>query len=444
MAQFEQALDEAKQKKLLAAIEKGDLGAFNQALLGKKAPGFMDYVASTGEFTMAQEVFQNLFQERLKSAQAKSQIQPPTTFGEASQQIPLGMSSLGIQPPEVPLIPQGGMPTSTGRPMFGEQELANLLSGALAKQMPGAPAVAPGEMVPDFSAPLTPVQQAQLMQFAGAVPQQAAEQVVKPPSAPKIVEVGGVPYTQLPTGAITPTPGFVTPAAKPSPKLEEVKSFMSELGIDPNSQEGKGYLKNYLEKTTAKQESPSTTIINQMGGGIAKEIITEARNSAEGALNTHDAVLRASDAIAKQAVTLGPTATVRNTIDQVAQVMGVAGKDTQERLVNTRNVIRSLAQFSLAARKQLKGQGQVSDFEGKLIVKAESGEIDDMTLPELKSFLGVTDRLAKRQYDNYQRQLKVMKNKKELKDVADFFEVPEWTTSKKSSSGVVDFKDLPK
>ena len=166
----------------------------------------------------------------------------------------------------------------------------------------------------------------------------------------------------------------------------------------------------------------------KMGESLGKEIgpmMTESRSSALGAIETLDAVGRARTAIDKGMVTLGPTATIRNKIGQVSQMLGVGGADNEERLVNTRNVMRSLAQFSLGARKQLKGQGQVSDFEGKLIVKAESGEIDDMTMPEIKTFLSVTDRLAQRQYEQHQHNLKTMKGNSKLKELAPFYEVPE-------------------
>ena len=206
--------------------------------------------------------------------------------------------------------------------------------------------------------------------------------------------------------------------------LQTFKGSLELAGIVPGTNEYQTAVTNYVKKLS----TPQPLVDIKLGESLAKEIgpqMAESRNAAMGAIETLDAVGRARTALKKGLVTLGPTATIRQKINQVSQIMGMAGKDDEERLVNTRNVMRSLAQFSLAARKQLKGQGQVSDFEGKLIVKAESGEIDDMTIPELKSFLYVTDRLAHRQYALHQFNLSKMRANEKLREVAPFYEVPE-------------------
>jgi len=181
-------------------------------------------------------------------------------------------------------------------------------------------------------------------------------------------------------------------------------------------------------------KKPNQPLVNvKLEDSLAKEIgpmMAESRTGALGAIETLDTVGRARMAIDKGMVNVGPTATIRQKVGQVAQMLGVGGKDNEEQIVNTRNVIRSLGQFSLAARKQLKGQGQVSDFEGKLLIKAESGEIEDMTIPELKSFLAVTDRLARRQYDLHQHNLKTMKANPKVSEIAPFYEVPEAPTAR--------------
>lgn len=180
----------------------------------------------------------------------------------------------------------------------------------------------------------------------------------------------------------------------------------------------------------SKNPNAPATVIHldqKTGEGLAKEIgpmMMASRDAASGAIETIDSVDRIKTAIDTGAVTLGPGATVRNTINQVAQLLGVGGKNAQEQLVNTREVIRGLAQFSLSARKALKGQGQISDFEGRLLLKAEAGEIGDMTLPELKRFVDVTERLARRQYDLHQQNLSKMRQHKDLADMAVFYDVP--------------------
>ena len=177
----------------------------------------------------------------------------------------------------------------------------------------------------------------------------------------------------------------------------------------------------------AKDPNRAAVEVN-LGKGLPEEIskiASESRASAMSAIETTDAANRIEQAIEGGEVNLGPTATIRNKVDQFAQLVGVGGENTAERLVNTRNTIRGLAQFAVGARKALKGQGQVSDFEGKLLIKAEAGEIDDMTLPELKAFLGVTRRLADRQYKSHQDLVGRMRKMEGGEKAAPFFEVGE-------------------
>lgn len=175
----------------------------------------------------------------------------------------------------------------------------------------------------------------------------------------------------------------------------------------------------------AQAGRPSVNV--NVGQGLAKEIgpmLAESRNAAVGALGAIDTVSRVNQALASGNVTVGPAATVRNSIDQLSQTIGLAGTTTEERLINTRNVTRGLAQFALSARKQLKGQGQVSDYEGKLIQRAEAGEVADFTLPELRDFVQTTDRLARLQYAEHQRMLGTASQNPESAALSPFFAVP--------------------
>jgi hypothetical protein len=183
-------------------------------------------------------------------------------------------------------------------------------------------------------------------------------------------------------------------------------------------------------RDVAKAGAPSVSVkVDQKTGeSFAKEIgpmMTESRAAASGAVDAIGTAERVKNALSQGNVTLGPTATIRNKADQIAQIMGVGGADTEERLINTRNVMRGLSQFALQARKQLKGQGQVSDYEGRLIQRAEAGEIEDFTLPELKDFIGVTEKLARKTYSEHQRNIEVMNSNPELQRFVPFYSVPE-------------------
>lgn len=211
-------------------------------------------------------------------------------------------------------------------------------------------------------------------------------------------------------------------------KPGEFETMLRAAGIDPASPEGQRVARARLSKMTTHPAAPSVKVDVKTGESLGKEIgpmVAESRAAALGALDAINTAGRIKTALSSGNVTLGPTATVRNQIDQVAQVMGVAGKTTEEKLVNTREVTRGLAQFTIAARKALKGQGQVSDFEGKLLQRAESGAIDDFTMPELKAFIATTDRLARRQYGLHKSNLDVMRKRPDLEKLVPFYEVPD-------------------
>lgn len=219
---------------------------------------------------------------------------------------------------------------------------------------------------------------------------------------------------------------------------DELTRALVAAGIDPQSDEGRRLAAERLKKITTHPPAASMRVDVKTGEGLAKEIgpmVAESRAAALGSLQAAETAGRVRQAISSGNVTLGPTATVRNQINQIAQVMGIAGETTEQKLVNTREVARGLAQFTIAARKSLKGQGQVSDFEGKLLQKAESGQIDDFTVPELKAFIDVTERLAKLQYDLHSRNVDVMRQRPDLQNIVPFYEVPAWPESKPAKSG---------
>ena len=67
-------------------------------------------------------------------------------------------------------------------------------------------------------------------------------------------------------------------------------------------------------------------------------------------------------------------------------------------------------------------------------------EIDEMTLPELKSFLDVTDRLARKQYAQHQHNMSVMRQNPNLKDIAPFYDVPELPAPKPQPAQIPSIK----
>jgi hypothetical protein len=164
------------------------------------------------------------------------------------------------------------------------------------------------------------------------------------------------------------------------------------------------------------------------GESLAKEIgpmMANSRAAALGAVQQADVANRIDTAINSGKLFAGPGANQRLTMAQLGEVLNVNGKDTSEKLSNTRTVIQGLAQFSLTGRGALKGQGQISDYEGKLLAKATSGDISDLTIPELKVISNTAKRVAKAQYAEHQRNMKIMGSRPDLSGLAEFYSVPD-------------------
>lgn len=185
-----------------------------------------------------------------------------------------------------------------------------------------------------------------------------------------------------------------------------------------------------FKMSDSKASAPVTTINNKLdlktGEGLAKEVgpmVAVSKAAAEGANNTLDITKRIDTAINSGKLIAGPLAGGRVKLLQIGEVMGLNGADSSQTLANTRDTIQGLAKITLEGRSALKGQGQISDYEGKLLARASSGDISELTLPELRIISAAARRVAKAQQNIHSKNMKVMRSKPELSDVADFYDV---------------------
>jgi hypothetical protein len=91
----------------------------------------------------------------------------------------------------------------------------------------------------------------------------------------------------------------------------------------------------------------------------------------------------------------------------IAQLLNMAGADNQAQLQNSLTVAKGLAGLTLESRGELKGQGQITDPETKLLEKARSGDTN-LTLDELQQVVNISNRMSKRLWENHQTLLKTM------------------------------------
>lgn len=197
----------------------------------------------------------------------------------------------------------------------------------------------------------------------------------------------------------------------------------------PGSPEWNAYQERIRKESTHQPAATASAVVNAGGKSVAEktgDLLERSKSRAEDALLQLDIGNRMEKALASGKVVAGPLATYRLYGRQLGETMGVTGGSNEEILVNTRNVVKGLAQYALASRGMLKGQGQISDFEGKTLEKAESGNIEDMTVPELKAIVGLANKAARARYKEHERMLGIAKGKPEMADYVPFYDVPDY------------------
>lgn len=204
----------------------------------------------------------------------------------------------------------------------------------------------------------------------------------------------------------------------------ELEKTMLAAGVVKGSPEWNKTLLDYAQRKGEGSQT-NVNVTNSTGKSLSGEIgpmMRESRDSALGAIDSIDAVGRIRGSLDN--ANFGPGATVRTAVDRLAQVFGVGGADANERLANTRQAIKGLAELTLAARRALKGQGSVTENEGKLVERAASGSIDDLSIPEIRVILDVQERLARKQYKMHEVQLNNLKTNSYWAEAAPFYAVP--------------------
>jgi len=211
---------------------------------------------------------------------------------------------------------------------------------------------------------------------------------------------------------------------------------------------GQGYKGNFEQWDMARKKAGANSVslsvntekslLNEMAGGLGKAM-TEARGSAQAALGTINTVNRLNDALNSGQVMAGPGTSFRQFGLQVGNTLGVAGKDAQEKLLNTRQAIQSLAQLELDAAQQMKGQGQITEAERSIIRRAASGDIDGMTVPELRLLGGVLDRSARYKIQNYRSQVAPLKSNPNAAPLAPFLDIEEPPSTSRPAGAVRRF-----
>ena len=152
-----------------------------------------------------------------------------------------------------------------------------------------------------------------------------------------------------------------------------------------------------LSVNTHTQEDYESKLVGAFVKGL-----DASKTKADEATKLIDNIHTARRAVESGKINLGPQAQLATVLQQVGTTLGVAGKNTQETLENTRRLLQSQAKANLAyARMEMKGEGSITENERALVERAADGDIS-MTPAEILVLLNANEKLARMaiQYHN--------------------------------------------
>ncbi len=196
---------------------------------------------------------------------------------------------------------------------------------------------------------------------------------------------------------------------------------MGPAGVVPNIP----YQQYQMAKAKAGATNVSTKTEVKAAESIAGQvgpILKESAIQAQGAVQQMDAAKRVVQAVDSNKLYAGPGAGARLKVAQIGDLLGVTGADTAEKIANTRQAIRGLAEMTLQGRKQMSGQGAITESESKLAERATSGSIDEMTPAELKQLANASSRASQYIVNEHNRKVQIAKSKPETAGIAGYFE----------------------
>jgi hypothetical protein len=187
-----------------------------------------------------------------------------------------------------------------------------------------------------------------------------------------------------------------------------------------------GFKGSFNDWLTNQKRAGATNV--SVGGakdlaGQVGDISKESKIAATGAVQSADAANRIIQAIDSNKLFTGVGANQRLTAAQIADGLGFGGKDTTEKIGNSRQAIQGLAQLTLQGRKQMRGEGAITENEGKLAERAMSGDIS-LTAGELRQLAEAAKRSAKFQYGLHQNIINTMKADPSTKGMVPYYDVP--------------------
>ena len=197
---------------------------------------------------------------------------------------------------------------------------------------------------------------------------------------------------------------------------DTLKERQRQAGAEPKTEQvNRGDVIDLIESGTGKRigsfpvgkspNAPSTNIAVHTGNEsvdtlfkASKEQLDRTQTAAISAVDTLNSSKAIRDAMATGKVSLGPGTSLGQFMRQLF------GNDP-ERAAQTRAVVKELATYVMAARKQFAGQGSVSVYEQQTAEKANSADIDNLSRSELGTILTANDHVARLQLKRHDEQM---------------------------------------
>jgi len=148
-----------------------------------------------------------------------------------------------------------------------------------------------------------------------------------------------------------------------------------------------------LKKPPAAVTNVNVTNLEKTASGELAKLLPDLYDQANSAATLLSDIPRYRKAL-ETAIT-GPFAEQRLTAARIANSIGFTG----DKGINaTQELIQGNAEMALKSRGMMKGQGQITEGEQKLLMRARSGDIN-FTKGELNTLFNVFERASKAQYD---------------------------------------------
>ena len=338
-----------------------------------------------------------------------------------------------------------------------QQRMAELLMAQAMQGQPQGQMISGHYVAPSWSQQLAPIANQALGLYAGYQAEKGMSDYAKALRSLKSKEEEGI------IQAMTPKPARAEEMAGPAykgviPSMQypaQDPNYFDVARLIKNSQTGAG--KEYLPEVIKKMnpESPTSVLefkeaeknprfanyqreqanlkapkntfnISDIMGkdiGQVKDILMAGQSQVQAGEMSLNAANKIDQAIKSGNLNVGPTANVGQYMGQLGDSLGFVNQKGQEKLVNTRQALQGLAQMWASSRSQAKGQGTMTEGESQLYGKISSGELDKISIPELKYMVESTKNQGNYYRSEYENKLNVLRKNPKFADIIPLYEV---------------------